>query len=1044
MLAGFMEERNIRWGELIGGLLIVGPAIALVISFWDKLTANPYLQLTTFVAACSAVFGAGLYAHHRWKLRSTSLGLLMIAMLLVPLDFLATAAVWKENWRPGTLAADLASLAIFTWLGGLASRVLVPRGRWLQVLGVVGGSASVLVAARWVNAQSPDWWYVTAALLPVVLFAAAVGGYLVRTPARKRLDAPQAAALYTLLGTAAFAMVIALGMLITRSTPITAALGRLAFPVALAALPILATGLAVRRGVARDPALAGWHVSGTAVALVGMGVMLAALGLAWPQPLAMMAVAALDGVALVLAAFRWRLPVLHAGAIACMTLAYLTGFHVIYSDLPLRNTDAATMLEVFTSAQSGTALVGLFALYAAASELLARWGRRRHAVIYAGGAAVMALLGLMLTTTHGLLDDRNALRAAVLYTIYGAGSLAAVARWRRVELSYIGLALLGAAPLWVLWHDPARHEVQPLWSAMLAAEGLAMAAIAVLLRRLVCGAGVPAAQCSSRPLRGGAGGRTTSHLNLYFLPLLRMAEIVDPVALGLAIWAAGRNWSPTTALHSPALLAATVCTVACYLLLAWQYRSPVRTWVGSMVALAGLVHAAAYNYPGLVQQPWLMALLTHSTSAALAAVALGEWGRRRASQETAGEFRRVFSTPLGDSAVLSSMLTLPVLPNVSWTSTWSLAGCLYWLAAIWLAIGWRRRSPLLMAACQLMLAAATGVATTAWLKQQSWVAAGSLYRDLWHPYSLQAYGVSLGVLSVLWIVARIALGGDETAKKLLGPAVPTVDWVLRHALAGAQLLVVIVYLLPGVGKELIGATGVSAIFSRWQPAAFGPGAWLLLAVLAAMLIVALWDRWGRAELVSSLLLAAAVPCLLAGRFVGDSAVGSALRWGLAICFLTVSAAIWGRKRLLRLCRQARTSVDLDRALAGRARHRAGDHRTAGAIADSCGRRMPVRRGQAGRAGPRQPLRSARPEHLLPRAARAGPSGDGRPRPAGVVGRLRLFRGAGRRVGRDAGLFSERGAGPAAVRHRGTGRAYPTRDDHCRGMGASLAGRAAVG
>ena len=189
MLAGFMEERNIRWGELIGGLLIVGPAIALVISFWDKLAANPYLQLSTFVASCSAVFGAGLYAHHRWKLRSTSLGLLIIAMLLVPLNFLAMAAVWKENWGPGTLAADVLSLAIFVWLGGLAGRVLVPNGRWLQVLAVVGGSASVLVAARWVNSHSPDWWYITAAALPVVLFGAAIGIYVVKLPERKRMDA---------------------------------------------------------------------------------------------------------------------------------------------------------------------------------------------------------------------------------------------------------------------------------------------------------------------------------------------------------------------------------------------------------------------------------------------------------------------------------------------------------------------------------------------------------------------------------------------------------------------------------------------------------------------------------------------------------------------------------------------------------------------------------------------------------------------------------------------------------------------------------------
>ena len=160
-------------------------------------------------------------------------------------------------------------------------------------------------------------------------------------------------------------------------------------------------------------------------------------------------------------------------------------------------------------------------------------------------------------------------------------------------------------------------------------------------------------------------------------------------------------------------------------------------------------------------------------------------GQTPASEAIAGELRRVFSTPLGDTAVLSSLLTLPVLPFVSWPSTESLAGCLYWLAAIWLAIGWRRRSVVLFAAHQLMLAPATGVATTAWLKHQSWVA--SLPRDLWHPYSLQAYGIALAVLSLLWIVARIALRGDATAEKLLNPGRPTVDWLLRHAWSRLQL-----------------------------------------------------------------------------------------------------------------------------------------------------------------------------------------------------------------------------------------------------------------
>ena len=339
-------------------------------------------------------------------------------MLLVPLNFLAMAAVWKESGGPGPLAAELLSLAIFVWLGGLAGQVLVPKGRWLQVLAVMGGSASVLVAARWVNADSPDWWYIAAAALPVALFAAAIGIYLAKTSPRRRMEASDAAMLYTLLGTGSFAMLIALGMMIVRSAAVAAALSRLAVPVALAGMPVLACGLTVRRGVARDRQLSGWHVSGTAIALVGMIVMLAALGLAWPYPLAIVTVAALNCVALVLAAFRWRLPMLHAGAIACATLAYLTGFHVIYSGLPLLGGEAGRMaplmLQQMISASSGTALVGLFVLSAIAAELLARRGQRRHALVYAGGAGVIALFGLMLAVAHAWRGGPDAVRAGVL------------------------------------------------------------------------------------------------------------------------------------------------------------------------------------------------------------------------------------------------------------------------------------------------------------------------------------------------------------------------------------------------------------------------------------------------------------------------------------------------------------------------------------------------------------------------------------------------------------------------------------------------------
>ena len=76
LLAAFMEEKNIRWGELVGGLLIVGCSIALVISFWSQIAARPLLKFVLFNGVTAALFGVGLYTDRRWKIHTTSHGLL--------------------------------------------------------------------------------------------------------------------------------------------------------------------------------------------------------------------------------------------------------------------------------------------------------------------------------------------------------------------------------------------------------------------------------------------------------------------------------------------------------------------------------------------------------------------------------------------------------------------------------------------------------------------------------------------------------------------------------------------------------------------------------------------------------------------------------------------------------------------------------------------------------------------------------------------------------------------------------------------------------
>jgi hypothetical protein len=95
VLTRFMEDRNILVGELVGGVLIVGCSVALVLTLWRNLESLPYFPFLLSSAITGALFAAGYYTLHHWKLASTSRGLLIISLLLAPLTLLVLA-------NPGT------------------------------------------------------------------------------------------------------------------------------------------------------------------------------------------------------------------------------------------------------------------------------------------------------------------------------------------------------------------------------------------------------------------------------------------------------------------------------------------------------------------------------------------------------------------------------------------------------------------------------------------------------------------------------------------------------------------------------------------------------------------------------------------------------------------------------------------------------------------------------------------------------------------------------------------------------------------------------
>ena len=155
VLNSFMEESNIRWGEIIGGLLIIGCSTALVVSLWAQISQIPVLKFLIFTTVTAVLFGVGLYTEHRWKLPTTSRGILTIATLLVPLNFLAIAAVSASN-TPGALAlaSELAAPAIFLCLVYFAGRVITPGCAHILSAGVLGSSIGQLLVRHFASSDS--------------------------------------------------------------------------------------------------------------------------------------------------------------------------------------------------------------------------------------------------------------------------------------------------------------------------------------------------------------------------------------------------------------------------------------------------------------------------------------------------------------------------------------------------------------------------------------------------------------------------------------------------------------------------------------------------------------------------------------------------------------------------------------------------------------------------------------------------------------------------------------------------------------------------
>lgn len=460
VLQNFMQESNIRLGEIIAGLLIVGSAVGLIISLRNTLKAIPYSSALLFMLFTVGFYGAGMYTLRRWKLHAISRVILIISLLLVPLS-VAAAIVMSGSGDmqrgvtdPLFIAAVLVGTVVYSLVTFSTSHELVGEGKWRLTVAIMGASLSQIVINRIAPTASTLAHISLLAAFPIGSFLVAAVGQVARARSWRRISPFRAQETFLVLGLALFALAAPLSLLLHHSAERMVTLARLTPSLSIVAAGVLAVGLLVHRR-ALAPALSAYRTAGTAIALCGGLTMLAMVGIAWPEPELLLAVGAVNFLLLTLLAVAGNLSLLHGAAIACGGLACLIGFHLAQG----RFAEGATSFDLIQATfmgRSGVLLTLLAAIAGGAGALFVQQQRREDGLVYFGSGAGLGGLAILVALVCGLSPPGawgevalDADLAAPLLLFYAVAGLTAAYFVRLPEPFEAAPALVGSALLWI-------------------------------------------------------------------------------------------------------------------------------------------------------------------------------------------------------------------------------------------------------------------------------------------------------------------------------------------------------------------------------------------------------------------------------------------------------------------------------------------------------------------------------------------------------------------------------------------------------------------
>ena len=882
VLQAFMEENNIRWGEIVSGLLIVGCSIAMVISLRREIENLSerfvYLPSLLFMLATAAIHGAGNYTLRRWNLRSTSRGVLIIATLLIPINFLAAIHLSSSGTRQVSLSDPLywVSLTIgllgFGTMAYYASQALLPRLKWYLWIGMLGPSVGQLLINRapvTMLADPSTCWLITLPLISFLLANLRTGYELIR---RSGLQTRVAGEALLMLGMTSFALATPLGLLLSSTESVRDTLAILSSPLSLPAVVVLVIGVILARQAARRatrlpvetpadgfraaskraaaiPKRYVWfQVLGTALALCGSFLLFVTIVLAWPSPTLVIAVSTTSFVTLTLAAVIGRMPVLHAPAVGLAALAILIGIHAIVA---------------FFSAQ----------------ELVLAGNFRR--LFLQGGSGMIFLSNSLAAFTIAWFLQRNVARQAAL--AYGAGGIGLLALSTLVALviGFINTDATGAS----------------LAAPLLAIQGTMILLIANQL------AAEPGSRKTSTPseqfpvaLSQSESATSPNSFLTESLPSTAPSSAPTPATSHLAATSTTATqpetesreltWNkPLTWQHAIAYLGSTLWLLA--LLQLWQFNADFADWCHAWGQVARQPIVLSFLIHGLIVSglSWLLSYPSASRE------------RLRLTQRW-----QAFIMPLSNASLLSAALAIPFAVFVADEQFGEHAIYVMGISLIWLLASLLQATPAAFAISQLFASLAVSYFTTSLCQRHpAWDGRWAI------PWHIQAQTIALALSCLGWNILRIwqprlaALRLEVAGKRFM------FDQILLGGLTITFFVWLVLAALLGASMELNLLERLSAQMEiEWRDVVYSGGAWFSLGSLLSAALIACWEGVFRVRIWSLLPLSFLLAVLAAGLWWDELALASALRWTVASYGLLLTASVaW-------LQRQTRTDSNHSR------------------------------------------------------------------------------------------------------------------------------------